>query len=68
MDDLDEFLTTALLRQRYKKTSKTIRDWELAGILPPAERINGRKYWLRSALEQREREGMSPRKRDSVAA
>ena len=24
--------------------------WEKSGVLPPARRINGRKYWLRSQL------------------
>jgi hypothetical protein len=62
----DEFLTTAHLRKRYKKTAKTIRDWEIAGVLPPPDRINGRKHWRLSVLEQAEREGMSRRKPETV--
>ena len=64
----DEFLTTRLLSQRYKKTPKTIRDWELSGVLPPATRINGKKYWRLSVLEQAEREGMGSRKHEPLDA
>jgi hypothetical protein len=66
--DADDFLTTAMLRGRYKKCSKTIERWVATGVLPEPQIINGRKHWRRGALEQREREGMGPRKRDSVAA
>jgi hypothetical protein len=58
----NEYLTTALVAQRYKKTPKTIREWELAGILPAPDRINGRKHWKLSKLEAAERAGLSRRK------
>ena len=35
----DEFLTSAHLRHRYKVTGKTLREWELNGTIPPADRI-----------------------------
>lgn len=66
--DLDQFLTTAHLRQRYKKSAKTIREWELAGILPQPDRIAGRKYWRLRVLEQAERDGMSRQKHEPTAA
>ena len=61
--DRDEYLTSADLRQRYKRTSKTIREWELSGVLPAPTRVgNGqyaRKLWRLSELEAAERAGMS---------
>ena len=65
-DDPDELLPTAFLRRRYKKTAKTIREWEVNGILPPAERIAGRKYWRRHVLEEAEKEAMGARKAESA--
>jgi DNA-binding transcriptional MerR regulator len=66
-DGEDEYLPTRHLRARYKVTSKTIREWELAGVLPPPDWIGGRKYWRRSTLEEAERTGMS-RRRSEVEA
>lgn len=67
----DEFLTSADLRHRYKRSSKTIREWELSGVLPTPTRVgNGmraRKLWRRSVLEQAEREGLS-RKSETIDA
>jgi len=34
------------------KSVVTIWRWEKQGILPPARRINGRKFWRRSEIEQ----------------
>ena len=65
----DEYLTTRQLCQRYKKHQKTVRDWELNGVLPPADlRIAGRKYWKLATLEQNERDGMSRRKAEPLDA
>jgi hypothetical protein len=58
INDPDELLPTGHLRKRYKKSAKTIREWELSGVLPPPERIAGRKYWRRRVLEEAERAGM----------
>jgi predicted DNA-binding transcriptional regulator AlpA len=67
MHDDDEFLPTRRVRARYGgKSEKTIDRWIEAGVLPPPIWINGRRHWLRSALEQRERDGMSRRKPETV--
>ena len=58
----DEFLTSAHLRHRYKVTGKTLREWELNGTIPPADRIGtgqrARKYWRLRKIEQVERARM----------
>jgi DNA-binding transcriptional MerR regulator len=64
----DDLLTTRILRQRYKITGKTVREWELNGTLPPPERIGRRKYWRRSVLEEAERSGMSRRAKSETDA
>jgi hypothetical protein len=40
---------------------------ERDGVLPPAVKINGRKHWYLSALEQAERKGMSKRDLSNTA-
>jgi hypothetical protein len=63
----DDFLTKRQLRDRYKRSGKTIREWQLNGILPPPDMlIAGRSYWRRSTIEQAERDGMA--KREPVTA
>jgi len=32
-------------------SSITLWRWERDGLLPPARRLNGRKYWLRSEVD-----------------
>ena len=67
--EADEYLTTKHVRARYGgKSEKTIERWVELGVLPPPTWINGRKYWLRSVLEQREREGMGRQHRQGTAA
>ena len=62
MQDDDEFLPTRRVRARYGgKSEKTIDRWVKSGVLPLPDYINGRRHWRRSALEQREREGMARR-------
>jgi hypothetical protein len=66
-DISDGYLTKRQLRDRYKKSSKTIREWELNGVLPPPDTlIAGRKYWKLSTLEQAERDGMSRREAEAA--
>jgi DNA-binding transcriptional MerR regulator len=62
INDPDELLPSRYLCNRYKITPKTLRDWERDHVLPPAERINNRKYWRRRVLEEAERVGMSRKK------
>jgi len=65
---LDQYLSKPQLRKRYNKTGKTIREWELNGILPPADlEIAGRKYWLLRTVEAAERDNMSRRKSEVAA-
>ena len=52
----DEYLTAPQLDRRYNKCRKTIDRWIEQGILPRPVVINGRWHWLRSELEQHERE------------
>ena len=56
--DPDEYLPSRLVRERYKVSGKTLRDWERDGILPAPDRIKNRKYWRRRVLEEAERRGM----------
>jgi hypothetical protein len=58
LNDPDEFLPSRFLRERYKVSGKTLRDWERDGILPAPDRIKNRKYWRRRVLEEAERAGM----------
>jgi hypothetical protein len=61
----DELLPTRKVRARYHTTDRTILRWERDGVLPPAVKINGRKHWYLSALEQAEREGMGRREENA---
>ena len=66
---LDQYLSKPQLKKRYNRTAKTIREWELNGILPgPDLQIAGRKYWKLATLEQAERDGMSRRKSEPLDA
>lgn len=40
-----DYLTTRLLAQRWKVTTRTIDRWVQSGLLPEPTKINGRKYW-----------------------
>jgi DNA-binding transcriptional MerR regulator len=49
-------LPTRLMCERYSVVDRTINRWEATGIIPQAERINGRKYWDEEKVERRDRE------------
>jgi DNA-binding transcriptional MerR regulator len=51
-------LPTRLMCERYGVVDRTINRWEKAGVIPQAERINGRKYWDREKVEKRDHERM----------
>ena len=51
-------LDSRAIRERYgDRSTRTLRRWELSGVLPPPDRIiNKRKYWWHETLERHERE------------
>jgi MerR HTH family regulatory protein len=49
-------LPTRLMCERYGVVDRTINRWEEAGVIPQAERINGRRYWDEEEVEKRDRE------------
>jgi hypothetical protein len=61
-------LTTRHLCERYGIVSRTVDRWTEARILPEPLRINRYRYWDLDEVEQREREGMSPRPKSESAA
>jgi hypothetical protein len=54
---IKRLVPTRGVRERYGDPSaRTIRRWELSGVLPPPDRIiNGRKFWWLETLEAHER-------------
>jgi predicted site-specific integrase-resolvase len=60
-------LRTRSLCERYDIVGRTVDRWVEQGILPPPMKINGRRFWDEDEIEQRERDGMRPRKATAVA-
>jgi predicted DNA-binding transcriptional regulator AlpA len=63
----EKLLPTRDLIARYGVTDRTIDRWLSQGVLPPPVRINRRRYWRASEIEQRERERMTARSIDNTA-
>jgi hypothetical protein len=52
LQDFDPLVPAAEARKEWGDISEPTQwRWEKAGIVPPARRINGRKYWLRSQVQ-----------------
>jgi hypothetical protein len=44
------------LAERYRRSPRQIRRWELAGLLPPGTKMpNGRTAWIEAEIEEHER-------------
>ena len=51
--DEDPLITARRFRQECGDVSNvTLWRWERDGVIPPATRINNRKYWLRSVAQK----------------
>jgi predicted DNA-binding transcriptional regulator AlpA len=61
MEPQEKLLPTRDLIARYSVVDRTIDRWIEAGILPQPIRINNRRYWRQSELEQCERNRMVAR-------
>lgn len=44
-------VSTAVRNELGGISDVTLWRWERDGLLPPARRLNGRKYWLKSEIE-----------------
>src|SRR5262245_6309382 len=57
----EKFLTTKDICHRYGVVSRTVDRWVTQGVLEQPTRINGRRYWRLSAIEQNERDAVPSR-------
>jgi DNA-binding transcriptional MerR regulator len=55
MEEKDEYLTSGYMCRRYNVSVRTIDRWLEEQLLPEPIRIKGRRYWLRSTIEESER-------------
>ncbi len=60
-DGCDTLVASTDVRREFGNiTDVTLWRWERDGVIPPALRIRGRKFWRRSTLERLKAEASKP--------